>query len=408
MRIPIVFFSFLVIASCISFLEASDVGKTFPSEKKSWIDPATKQTLTVLTDSTFNDRKPYQTHETWTSDGKWIVFASNRSGRGSQMFLVNEESGQIVQLTDDVVDSGSMNLSRKEMKMYYMRGNEKNLPRQIVELNLQSLLDDMRNKKVRSPENYTRSVAKLPDSGGFTGFALDSAEDKLYYGIILDQPAKEGEKRAPINPDSIDGWSSRLDFVDIKTGNISKVMDVPFRVGHVQADPWKAGEFFYCHETAGDAPQRMWAVRFDSSENRPIYQETPDEWVTHEVVCGPDEMMFIISGHSTKLRTKPSGIAVVNLRSQHVKLLGQTEENRGGFWHCNGNPASPWAVGDTHSGSLYLVHRTTGEQILLTKGHPMKPDHTHPIFSPDGKRVLIQTGILKEGKSLDLMTVETE
>jgi oligogalacturonide lyase len=35
----------------------------------------------------------------------------------------------------------------------------------------------------------------------------------------------------------------------------------------------------------------------------------------------------------------------------------------------------------------------------------MRPDHTHPTFSPDSKRILIQSGLLTDGKSLDLMTV---
>lgn len=48
----------------------------------------------------------------------------------------------------------------------------------------------------------------------------------------------------------------------------------------------------------------------------------------------------------------------------------------------------------------------TGRNILLTTDHKMRPDHTHPIFSPDSKRVLIQSGHRSDGKHLDLMTVE--
>ena len=35
----------------------------------------------------------------------------------------------------------------------------------------------------------------------------------------------------------------------------------------------------------------------------------------------------------------------------------------------------------------------------------MTPDHAHPIFSPDNQRVLIQSGRLTDGASLDLMSV---
>jgi oligogalacturonide lyase len=36
----------------------------------------------------------------------------------------------------------------------------------------------------------------------------------------------------------------------------------------------------------------------------------------------------------------------------------------------------------------------------------MKPDHTHPIFSADSRRVAIQSGSLTDGKSLDIMVVD--
>ena len=47
----------------------------------------------------------------------------------------------------------------------------------------------------------------------------------------------------------------------------------------------------------------------------------------------------------------------------------------------------------------------TGERNLLTANHRMKPDHTHPSFSPDNTRVLIQSGYLSDGKKLSLMVI---
>jgi len=35
----------------------------------------------------------------------------------------------------------------------------------------------------------------------------------------------------------------------------------------------------------------------------------------------------------------------------------------------------------------------------------MRPNHTHPFFSPDGKRIIFQSGLLSDGKNLNLMTV---
>lgn len=36
----------------------------------------------------------------------------------------------------------------------------------------------------------------------------------------------------------------------------------------------------------------------------------------------------------------------------------------------------------------------------------MLPDHAHPIFSPDNRRILIQSGQRADGKSLDLRVVD--
>ena len=62
-------------------------------------------------------------------------------------------------------------------------------------------------------------------------------------------------------------------------------------------------------------------------------------------------------------------------------------------------------MGDTFAGNIWLIDRHNGAMTLLTGDHKMRPDHTHPTFSPDGKRILFQSGLLSNGKSLNLMTV---
>ncbi len=407
---------------------ASDVGKRFPSEKREWTDPITRRTLTVLTASDFSDIKPYQTHETWTSDGDWVLFRSNRAARGGQFFAVNEQSGEIVQLTDAPgVNTGLPSLSRKEMKLYYMRNGvfqrqsddpvaKKEPVREIIALDLAPLLADALNDRPGDPAGYERRVAVLPSLGDAVGFSLDADETRLYLGNIVSRPpetkkektADETREEARVRFEEAGQGKSRILGIDISTGKITDVVAIDFRIGHIQANPWVPGEIAFCHETGGDAPQRIWSVKADGSEYRPLYVETPDEWVTHEAYSGPDEMMFILSGGPAYLWEKPTGIGVVNLRTKRMELLGQTDERSGGFWHCQGTPDGAWAVGDTSSGSVYLINRATGERTQLTAGHSMRPDHLHPIFSRDGSRVLVQSSILSGGKSTNLMTISLD
>jgi oligogalacturonide lyase len=456
----------LAVTSLLAFSTASgasNVGKRYPSEMRTLTDPVTHRTLKALTTSTFSDSKPYQTHPTWTVDGKWIIFRSDRGGNGSQAFVVNEETGDIIQLTDGPdTSTGSLNLSRKEMKLWYMRGGprmqrgqpasptEAVKPRELVELNIGSLISDSLAGSVKEPASYERVVATLPtDLRDAGGFGVDVDESKAYWGVswgpLPERPtppaaASEREKsdkagsevantsmrrdvdRRNTNPrETREEARKRFEVagrgpggirsIDLKTGEVKTVVDVEFRMGHVQTSHWTPGEIIYCHETTGDAPVRIWAVNADGSNNRPVYQETADEWITHETSSGPDEVMFNIMGHLPYLREHPTGVAVVNLRTKQMKILGQVEEKmengtQGGFWHCNGSPDQRFAVADSFQGSVYLINRETGLRTLLTTGHKMRPDHTHPIFSADSKRVAIQSGMLSDGKNLNLMIID--
>ena len=443
----------LVFSVSASGALASNVGRRFPSEKRTYTDKVSGLTVTVLTTDPANDAKPYQTHTTWTADGQWIAFRSNRGDNGSQAFVVNEKTGDIVQLTDGPgTGTGSLNLSRKAIKLYFMRGGPPPgsrdgtqpaltatpPPRQLIELDLGKLLPDaLANRVNPDASTYERIVATLPadlrDSGGF---ALDADETCAYWGIAFGPPParpapthanRTADGRSVVDSRNTDPSEQReaararfaaagkgpggIRRIDLKTGEVTTVIDVDLRMGHVQTNPDVPGEIIYCHETTGDAPQRMWTVRGDGTGNRPLYVETPDEWVTHETVSGRDEVMFNIMGHLPYLRERPTGVAVINLRTNTMKILGQMEEDMGkgalgGFWHCNGSPDQRWAVADNFKGTITLIDRRDSRQRVLTTDHKMKPDHAHPIFSPDGKRVLIQSGHLTDGKSLDLMTVE--
>ena len=368
----------ILILLAVTSSNASDVGKRFPPEKRVPVH--------ALTTSPANDAKIHQTHPQWTADGQYIIFRSNRSGAQSQAFAVHELTGEIVQLTEGNTNTGSLNVARKSNRIYFFRG-ARNTPPALIELNLDPLFKDSKAGALKDAASYERTIgtmlADFHESGGFT---LDADETKAYAGVSLG-PEKGG-----------------LRTIDLKTGQVSVIIDVPFRMGHVQANPWVPGEIVYCHETGGDAPQRIWFVKADGTGNRPLYKETPDEWVTHETWVDADHILFNVMAHLPRLRTKPTGIFSLNVRNDEVKVLGQIDEGRG-FWHCNGSPDGRWAVGDNFEGSVYLIDRKSGEITLLSTGHVMRPDHTHPTFSPDSKRILIQSGLLSGGASLDLMVV---
>ena len=383
-KIRKVFLACLFCCFFFSSVRAQDVGRRYPSEMKTITDSQTGVTITALTTAPANDSKIYQTHPQWTADGKYIVFSSDRGKDGKwHAFAVSTETGDITQLTDG--EDRSISLARKRNLAYHFRGNE------LIELNLGDLLQAVEEKKkIKKPKEFERVVTILPKGMEKAGnFAIDAYEQQGYFAIRPEDNRSE------------------IYSVDFKTGKINKIIDVPFWANHLQTNPWVPHEIMYCWETGADAEQRMWMVNADGSNNRPIYVETPDEWVTHEVFQDADHILFNVMAHLPKLGTKPSGIFSLNLRTNQVKVLDQAD--KGGYWHCAGTADRKWVVGDTFDGNLYRINQENGKVELLTAGHRPKSNdpftkepHSHHSISPDGKWVLFNSGLL--GNS-DLMMV---
>ena len=445
----------------LTTVAVAQVGQRSPSEKRIVNDDETGIALTVLTDGRSSDSKLYQTHPNWTSDKQWIVFRSSGRAPGSQAYAVNESSGDIVQLTEGAGNgTGSLNVAQKSMKLYFLRDKNaaaKGLPAtrpegsattspamspattrtaaptdpnaayQMIETDLARLFADSAAGQLKPAAQYERVCGELPrgmrDSGGF---GLDADEGFAYIGVRGGDAGTHlppGTKITETEPGQRMGAGpAGLRSMNLRTGEVKVIIDTPFLMGHVQTNPFVPGEILYCHETGGDGAQRMYTTRADGTGNRPLFVEQPLDWVTHEAVVTKDEVMFNLIGHQKRLRVRPTGIAIINLRTDAVEIVGQLNEqgsedkndlgvnaagrdSYGGFWHCNGSADGRWAVGDTFLGNLWLINRADGRRTLLTVDHKMKPDHLHPTFHPDGSRVLVQSGKWTNGERLQIVVV---
>ncbi|HUG11599.1 MAG TPA: hypothetical protein VMM36_11325, partial [Opitutaceae bacterium] len=204
--------------------------------------------------------------------------------------------------------------------------------------------------------------------------------------------------------------------MELKTGEVTPVVAVPFQVGHIQSNTWVPGEIVFCWETGGKAPQRTWTVKADGTGLRPLFPENEFDWVTHEAVTGRDEVAIAILGHrdvgvddewgKAGSRLRPTGLGIVNVRTNEIYIAGQTKTGSG-LWHVHASPDGRWATGDDFARNLWLIDRRTNEMRLLSAGHKTTAqDHVHPTFHPDGTRIQIQSAMLSEdGRSMNICIV---
>ena len=404
----------------------AQIGRRFPSEKKTITDPVTGIKLTFLTSTPVGDSKIYQTHRQWTADGKWVIF---RSGRiPGETLAVNEETGIMVQVSEGGY-MGMISVARKSMKLYFMRmtlrqpGQKRGGPVQIIEVDLDKLFADSEAGQMKRENEYQKVCGTIPaDVGAGGDMALDADEEWVYYRVGREEAERhipEGTKIEPnFGPRNMGAGPSGIGSMNIKTGEIRFVVAVPFQVGHIQTNQWVPGEIVFCWETGGKAPQRTWTVMSDGSGLRPLYPESEHEWVTHEAVITRDEVAIAIMGHRkvgtpeqpadpanpgqetgwgpSGTREKPTGLGIVNLRTREMIIAGQTSSGSG-LWHVNGSADGRWAVGDDFARNIWLIDRHTREMMLLSTGHKTTAsDHPHPTFSPDGTRIEIQSAMLSE------------
>lgn len=426
-------------ACCCCTASLAQFGQCTPSERWTYTDAQTGNKITVLTDTLKNDRFLYQTDPMWTADGKYLLFRSSSRGDGTmvertqpngekkkwkptQIYFIEMATGKIIQATEGA-DLGNAFLANRSNKLFNSR-NE-NHQWKLYVMDLDRFFADVEHDKVGKPAKYERLIGIFPaEMGRPGGYAVDCMDDYAY--ITVEREGTEEEKERMMKnaflpetnqPIKIKPTLCGIRKMNLQTGEVTKVIDTEFKVGHIQASRFTPGEIVFCNETGGDAHQRMWYCTADGKVFKPLYKETALDWVTHETFATKDYVYFNILGFLPRLRKQANGIYRINLRTDDVEQIGQVEMEKDrcaidgqlvgrGFWHCNASRDNRWAAGDTFGGNVWMMNVATGERHWLVSDTKMRPDHAHPSFSPDGTKVLFQSGHFTNGKRLNLMMVD--
>lgn len=344
--------AFLILAgvSIVGCASRRQKSESSMSTIQTYKDEKTGAVLRRLVGGQGNNQVIYQTHPMWSPGMLHLLFVSDCTGGKALPHVLEVSSGQIWCATPAGAEDWT--LSRKDSTLYFRRGST------------------LFTTDITSRAGTETCVADLPNWASLhpISMSLDADEKSLYTGVVLELDKRWGIAR-----------------VDLVAHKLDVFMEVGFKVGHVQANPVRPGLVMFCHETGGDAPQRMWVVNSDGSGLKPFYRETYNEWVTHEVWWGADRAIFTVWPYDEAHMRLPHGVVSADLETGVSKVHSQFPA-----WHTHGSPDGRWAVADDFDGNLWLISIQDGERRLLSQGHRKQgfDTHLHPSFTPDSKRVV--------------------
>jgi oligogalacturonide lyase len=322
----------------------------------SFEDEVTGARIYNLTPDDHKNEVIYQTHPQWTPRLTYLVFSSDRSGGGMRPHAIDMRTGEARVLGPKGIQGFA--LSPSSGLLLFVKDN---------------VLHKVPVGGAYAGAAEAEAVGPLPENidGLSGGMSVDANNRTVYIGLKMA---------------GVDQWG--IVAMDSETGDGRGVASVDFQVGHVQANPWQVGDIMFCHETGGDAPQRMWFVRANGEELMPFYKETYDEWVTHECWWGKDRAIFTVWPYDDAHKAQPHGIAVAKKGSDEAQILAEYPA-----WHTQGSPNGLYAMGDDFDRNLWLVDVLSRERRLLTQGHNTKgiDSHPHASFTPDSQGILFNS-----------------
>ena len=337
------------------------------TESEDYVDQSTGARVRVMTPGESEGQVIYQTDPMWANDMRYLVYQYGLPGKTRLPHARQMASGIVRPMLEE---PATIALSRTSDRLYLIKDG------MLMHVDVIPTFQTL-----RAPKRIAKLPAGISPSGGLS---VDATGEKIALGVKFD--------------DEADTWG--VMYYEFKTLKWTTRARANFHVSHVQAHP-SIGDFvMFCHETGGDAPQRMWAIQPGQDAAMKFHEERYEEWITHETWWANNRALFTISPYDEEHKQKPHGIASINIKGEDFMIHNQYDA-----WHTHGSPDGKWILGDDFDRNLWLIHPPTGERRLLTGGHldgEMRP-HPHASFTPDSRAVVFNSG--KFGKE-DVMIVE--
>ena len=355
-------------------------GRTWPCEWKTFEDPVSGVEVRQLTDYKGHSHHLYFTNPGWFAGGRKMLFGSDRENR-SNLFSIDLESGEIVQLTDlGPPEAGFLatSVSPTRDEAYFWHG------RALVALDLATL--------------ELRTLWERPE--GFRGSMLNCTADGRYVcaGIFEDLSARIRIDYGRGYVGFAETWAanplSRIVRVAADGSGGEAVWEERSWIGHVNTSPTQANLLTFCHEGPWDkVDNRIWGLDLATRRAWQIRPREGGEAVGHEYWLADGE-------HLAYHGRWPDGRQLFGrIRHDNTDRLEVAFPHDTGHMHSN---TFDLLVGD--GGSVVRLWRWNGEAFdgpravaqHRSSKHIQKV-HVHPRFTPDGARVVYTSDVTGYG-----------
>jgi oligogalacturonide lyase len=360
---------------------------------KVWIDSETGHQIEKLVDREGNNSSFYFHNNPFlpTRDKKnWLMVFHGSTANGEQLFTIDLESKEIVQLTNTPGSKSGEIVGVKTRQVYY----------RIKDSIFSTHIDSHKTKFIfKFPSDKIGSVATL------------NADETLLGGVISSKEEQEIFKNNPEKKDFFEKiYNAKLKrtliTIDVATGNLNELFSENAWLNHEQFSPTNPNLFMYCHEGPWHKVDRIWNIDIRSKDRKKIHNRTVEREIAGHEFFSPDGKTIWFDLQIPRGET--FFLAGKNLETNEEKRYTLQRDE----WsiHYNIAPDMKTFAGDggdegqvAHAtNGRWIYHFTPKGDLLISEKLVNMKNHNYKLepnvhFSPDGKWIIFRANF--EGNS---------
>jgi len=383
----------------------SNIGRTWPSEMKTYKDAKTGREIIQLT-SQFENRHIYFTDNSFTVGDEEIYFMSSRANPENEeynFFHMDLKTGVITQVTDEPggIEGGHTKTPDSEILVY--------------------MVEKRRTIKMFNTKTKESRVLYHEEDPGYNISSPFISCDKKYVGFVRNEVVNinYGKNYAGFTEMmyAINDASVMISYMD-GSGTFEAFHDTHW-LGHFQFSPDEPTIAMFCHEGPWNyVQQRIFYIDILKRKVWPCFRQQEDDSVGHEFWTRDGNVFFDnrMSGHDGTITvsrtqavnkdntglhaTKPGQIPYVGLADKTGKVIKKINMP----FYCNhyhSNTENTMLVGDEVDDLVLIDMQQEPASLTTLCNHGTSWNgqytHCHPTWSWNSKKILYTSD--RDGKT---------